>query len=826
MASKTPQFNIKTGADSELYIQREITVSDVDEKGNNYNPDSDDLGKIKERDMSNGADLYEYPVLIRRTGDSLKGSTESIESNELRKGRTKSAPRKGSSSSEGSIDFELSAETYDDILEATLRDTWSEWQGDSKSKINLDNLDCKEDKIFTKAGDQLHGIGDRNKNAQKRLVGSSDYARKIREEAEKTETYKNNPEQHPDYPLIVTDASQIEVHELSCGKKDIRYSILKHFGGVEGDDLYQEFEHCAVNSMSLSVTPGQIVTGSFSFMGANNPELQENGEIGWTKVTTEDTFDENVVYFTKTKDGKYKEFEIKNAGAFATAVATDNLWIDTKERASELVGKLSKNAENISRFKISKTPQQVQEWINNLPDKGTSTDQYTAREGFLYVNGERVRYGSTLSFEMDNGLNKTFAIFEKDSIALSPLSLNISGTFGAYLIGRYTEKLHNLMTQDKDVEMLFTFQDKEDDPEALYLVQIPKTKFTDADISSGAENLEDSFPFSSFEEQGFRILRLRKRRPYIYAFDPKGIKDMKVEGENGSHTVVAHVRLSTNPNKYKQEDGTFFNIDENDFEVKITHDGEEVIPTHLYYNKEKAELFIGFDAPDEVNVFLPKEKEQKITLTVKYNGIEVSKTVVIDGDEGDNEIQRTPEYTFIESFADVGNGRVFIKNSKDDFTDMSDVTKLVNESSVFLAEGGDWRNVFYKLADTNPDTSIVIRNTESPKEVKFIYTKVDTTKETFDENKEYYTGTPNADSIPVEITEFEDGTTYYTRDVPYEDPDASLTDDDMEKATAYDVDTVYYTREEVGGVGKYHKVVAGTVTEDTDFDVDIFYIKK
>src|SRR5574344_1899012 len=59
-------------------------------------------------------------------------------SNELRKGRTKSAPRKGAASSEGSLDIELSPETYDSIFEAVFRNTWKRWTSDTASEINLD----------------------------------------------------------------------------------------------------------------------------------------------------------------------------------------------------------------------------------------------------------------------------------------------------------------------------------------------------------------------------------------------------------------------------------------------------------------------------------------------------------------------------------------------------------------------------------------------------------------------------------------------------------------------------------------------------------------
>lgn len=703
MASKTPQFTIKTGADSSLLFSREITVSDE-----GVTPDSEELGKIKSRDFTNGSDLNEYPVLVRRTGDSLKGTTESIESNELRKGRTKSAPRKGSSSSEGSLDFEFSPETYDDICEATLRNEWTEWQGDGKSAINLDDISCAPDMFFTKCGDQKgHSIDARDKNSTRRLVGTSDMCKKVKND----KNYQSNEEaqKDPDYPLVVTDAKQIEVHELTCGSKDIRYSILKEFGGVEGDNLYQEFEHCAVDSVSLSVTPGQIVTGSFSFQGANNPDLVQSGERKFKKLEAGTVFDSEEIYYKFVANEYVKDTSVVGQTELDSAI--------TKEEGSYveiaptgLLSKLADYEDHDSRFSEKKTPEQVQEWIKNLPQKGTSTDQYTAREGFLYINGERVRFGSTLSFELSNGLSKTFAIFEKDAIALSPMSLDITGTLGVYLIKGYSENLYNLETQDKDVEILFTFQDKEDDPEALYLVQIFKSKFTSTDMSSGAENLEVSFPFTSFDEQAVRLFRIRKRRPYIYAFDPLAeIKDSSDKDEQ--HAIVGYVRLSTNPNKYVNPDtvdGSKFAITEKDFKVKISNNGKEVTPTYLQYNDDKAELFIGF-AKDDENIFKQTTEEQKITLSVTYNDITVTKTVTLEA------LSVTavdgPEVTYTHMTAFDATAHIYIKNPDGSY---SEVTKVVNADTTFLAEGEDWRNVFYtkdgEPKDVDRNTYTLVEN--------------------------------------------------------------------------------------------------------------------
>lgn len=493
----TPQFNIKTGADSSSYFSREITQSDKKAGGEAYS--EAELGLIKDEQFED-SDYYAYPVLVRRTGDSLKGTTESIESNELRKGRTKSAPRKGNSSSEGSLDFEFSPETYDDILEAALRNDWKVWKNDTDSATNLDgDYGVFNDYYFSmKNFDEEAG---KVVDIKKKLIGT-------KAECAGLEV------SDPNYPIIVTDEKDnLEISELTCGTKDIRYDVLKQYGGVEGDDLYQDYQHLAVNTLDMSITPGQIVTGSFGFMGSNNPELVQTGAVGDAKYKYEQatSYDASETYYSDTNgtvaDPQPTTTEEVEGGTYYVKVA------DGEGEPTGIIKVLSDYTGHSGRFLNQKTPAQVKDFIDNLPEKGTSTDQYTAREGFLYIDGMRVQYGSNLSFNLSNGLERTFAIFEKDAIAMSPLSLDITGSLGAYLIKGYSEKLYNLAIKDTDVEVLFCFQDKEENPDTMYVVQIFKTKFTDTDISSGAENLEVTFPFQSFEERAMRIFRIRRKRP-------------------------------------------------------------------------------------------------------------------------------------------------------------------------------------------------------------------------------------------------------------------------------------------------------------------------
>lgn len=579
----TPQYTIKTGADSSDYFSREVTISD---KSKGYNVDDSSLsqlGLVKDVD-SNISDDYSYPVLVRRTGDSLKGSTESIESQELRKGRTKSAPRKGNSSSEGSLDFELSPETYDDILEAALRGEWKEWLSDSKVRGLDDNGE------WQMSGSNLDKLTYADGMFESRIKQNGDMLEEDKETKHETKLLSNTTS--ADFSVIkVSDVKKFEVHELTCGTQDIRYSVLKHFGGVKDDDLFQSFEHLAVNTMSLSVTPGQIITGSFGFMGSNNPEIVQWGN---QYSPAKEFIDGETYYECDESKPKYEQFTEADPQPTAETFVKDKYFL---KYPCGVVKQLSKRLLSGKGASAStKEDVDVMHWLDDLPQKGTSTDQYTAREGFLYINGERVRYGSNLTFELNNGLEKTFAIFEKDAISMSPLTLDITGNLGAYLIKGYSEKLYQLAVQDKNIELVFCFQDKEENPEALYLFQIFKAKFTDTDVSTGAEQLEVSFPYQSFEEKAVRILRTRMRKARSIEFDT----------ENKDKITVDFTTKPVDTPTVK------------DTTCKVTVDGVEVAATLNTDDFETSgKVSFTFDAIDD--------SAKVIDFVVTYNGNAISK---------------------------------------------------------------------------------------------------------------------------------------------------------------------------------------------------------
>ena len=295
----------------------------------------------------------------------------------------------------------------------------------------------------------------------------------------------------------------------------------------------------------------------------------------------------------------------------------------------------------------------------------------------------------------------TYAIFEKDSIATSPLELDITGTLGVYLIKDYAEKLYNLASQDKDVELLFCFQDKEnddEDSEALYLMQIFKSKFTDKDLSSGKENLEVSFPFQSFGEQALRIFRIRKRKPVIYDFDP-----LLERGADLGYCKMSSVLESDSESTLQDKLSATLNIDGKDIPVDQSLDG--------FFR-----IHFGTGQDGTVPSIKRTNTEQLATLTVKYNDdVVATKSVRIGAAELEDEEAVRYEYTEASSYED--DIRYYQKNIDGSYSEVSDIAEDRALADNFTLDGTADGPKFYtrtKAGETEKEKLFSAHTTEIP----------------------------------------------------------------------------------------------------------------
>ena len=456
MAIRNPTFNLKTGADSDLIVAREVTQTT-----------DPALGKIKRKEG-----IFRFPYLTRRTGDTLTGTTENIESNELKHGRTKSAPRKGTSSSSGDINFEFSSETFDDMMEAAFRGKWKRWKSDTNSPSNKKKNAYAPGYFATKCATAASGrklIFDGN--------GTGDDAGLVH---------------------VAHNGAGFIVHELNSETEDIKYSLLRKYGGQTGEDLWQEFTHCAINTMNLSVEINSIITGSFGIMGTNNPKIFNSDEIA------------------REFEGRIKDIagsdDLVDKGAWA---ATTDYVVNDVVTVEGKFYKCTTAHESGATFDATEAANWAElesyQYFAEIPDHATDTMQFTAREGFLFINGKQIEFAQSLSFNLDNGLSQKFAIFVPNAISTSPLALDITGDLSTYLVGGDSEakKMFNDAIANETIEILFCLQDKLEDPTALYLFQIFTAKHTENTINgNGSDTYDMSLPYQSFGEQACRVFRI------------------------------------------------------------------------------------------------------------------------------------------------------------------------------------------------------------------------------------------------------------------------------------------------------------------------------
>ena len=507
-------YNIKVGSDTDLYISRI-----------NTDKDSVNFTKIKSHDAG-----FDYPYLTRTTGNSLKPTTEYIQSNELRHGGAESAPRPGNTSVEGSIDVEVSPDTFDDNFSALFNNEWRRWKSDSDSASNLDHIPCSDGQFLTRAC---------------KLKNPSDPTQGYDEDS-----YNNDEEFKPRALLkiggvgngILEVPAGSVVNEITFGKKSIEYMISKKYGGVEGEDMYHIFKRLAIGTLDLNAEIGAIVTGSFGFMGDSSSDILETDE---------------------TKD--------------YLGGATSNKFEDGTTTGDS--------------------------YVENLPEKATETDQFTTREGDLWINGKNITFGQTLSFNVDKNLEKKYALFVKNPIAKSSLKKAITANLSTYLVPD-AKQLYNLANNNKTFEVLFAFEDKgymndmareEDKPENIYLFQIFNSKAEDKDLSaSGESDYNMSIPLRSFGEKLCRVFKIavpkfRKAEQILVSTDKAVLFTPNIVVGVGD---ILPYDASTAPNGLKISvqiaDGTATDIDLTD---KIAYEVPDTTPgTTKYVDNTGADI--------------------------------------------------------------------------------------------------------------------------------------------------------------------------------------------------------------------------------------------
>ena len=109
-----------------------------------------------------------------------------------------------------------------------------------------------------------------------------------------------------------------------------------------------------------------------------------------------------------------------------------------------------------------------------------------------------------------------------------------------YLVKDGSDQIFNEAVRDKTVEILFCFQNKLENPDALYVFQLFKNKFTDNAVNlNGEDSIDVSLPFSNFDEEACRVFRIIKPR-----FTSAEVQDSDDDGEMETVALLPNISLS------------------------------------------------------------------------------------------------------------------------------------------------------------------------------------------------------------------------------------------------------------------------------------------
>lgn len=221
-----------------------------------------------------------YSVL-RFTDTSLNLAKETYQSNEVRDDRQTADLRHGMRSVGGDFSFELSRGTFDVLLAAALSGTWRAVTTGAAS------LEAEADAFVRDSGSFLEDgflPGDMVMASGFAEAGNNGRAKVVAVSALRLEV---------DRALTVDAAAAgrtvaLVGQRLANGTELVSFGLERAFTDISQFMLYRG---CAVDSLSLSVTPGEIVTCSMSFLGKDMVQATATHAVALTPAGTGSPFD-------------------------------------------------------------------------------------------------------------------------------------------------------------------------------------------------------------------------------------------------------------------------------------------------------------------------------------------------------------------------------------------------------------------------------------------------------------------------------------------------------------------------------------------------------
>lgn len=207
---------------------------------------------------------------LRFTGGSFDHSTETTRSEEVRPDGQRSSMVRTNVSASPSINIELSAKTFDDLIEGVMRATWSDSLDLSADDVSIEESDNGQGKISSVEADlsaitpkqwiHVSGFDTADANGWYKVVD-------VAEDEITVEPFTASDSNGDSKTIHITGSY------IRNGTKAHSYALQRDYGDL--DEGVEVIHGCRANQMDVSVDYGEIVTGSVSFEGLKK-ELRES----------------------------------------------------------------------------------------------------------------------------------------------------------------------------------------------------------------------------------------------------------------------------------------------------------------------------------------------------------------------------------------------------------------------------------------------------------------------------------------------------------------------------------------------------------------------
>jgi hypothetical protein len=198
---------------------------------------------------------------LRLTSESVRTKIDGLTSKEIRSDRMIAALTQGNLDVAGSINFEFSHTSFDEILEAAL---FGDWEDISKTAATIAFVSGTPATItdsgngFVTAGFKVGNLikvsGSTSNDGYYTLAGVTAGTLTLA-------TGETLTDESAGASVTITSS------ELKAGTTDKSFTLEKRFTDI---DQYMVFTGCMVNGMNLRITPGEIVTGGFDIFGKSH----------------------------------------------------------------------------------------------------------------------------------------------------------------------------------------------------------------------------------------------------------------------------------------------------------------------------------------------------------------------------------------------------------------------------------------------------------------------------------------------------------------------------------------------------------------------------